>query len=75
MRLAAALIGKFTLSESTTLRRSIVYADVSASESQRRAGVAWLRSRFGDLLGIVLAVQAVPIEFQFAPTSIPPAAS
>jgi hypothetical protein len=32
--------------------------------------VAWLRSRFGDVLGIVQAVQSVPIEFQFAPTSV-----
>lgn len=70
LRLAAVLAGKFTLSDPTTLRRSAVYADAGASEPQRRAGVAWLRSRFGDTLGSVQVVDAVPIEFQFAPTLV-----
>jgi hypothetical protein len=70
LRLASVLAGKFTLSEPTTLRRSTVYVDASAREPQRRAGVAWLRSRFGDTLGSVQAVQTVPIEFQFAPSSV-----
>jgi len=70
LRLAAVVVGKFTLSEATTLRRSIVYADAGAREPQRRAGVAWLRSRFGDTLGSVQAVETVPIEFQFVPTSV-----
>lgn len=70
LRLAAVLVGKFTLSEATTLRRSSIYADAEAREPQRRAGVAWLRSRFGDTLGIVQTVQTVPIELQFGPTSV-----
>ena len=70
LRLAAILEGKFTLSAATTLRRSTIYADAEAREPQRRAGVAWLRSRFGDTLGIVQTVQTVPIELQFAPTSV-----
>ena len=68
--LAAVLAGKATLSEAATLRRSTVYADSAAPEPQRRAGVAWLRSHFGDLLGTVLALQTVPIKFQFALTSV-----
>jgi len=53
-------------------RRCVVplYADSAAPEPQRLAGVAWLRSHFGDLLGTVLAVQTVPIKFQFALTSV-----
>ena len=63
LRLAAVLVGRFTLSDPSTLRRSTLYADARAGELQRRAGIAWLQSRFGDLLGIVLAVREVPIDF------------
>jgi hypothetical protein len=70
LRLAAVLAGSYTLSDATTLRRSTLYADAGAPEPQRRAGVAWLRSRFGDMLGSVQAVHTVPIEFQFAPGSV-----
>jgi hypothetical protein len=64
LRLVAVLVGRFTLSDATTLRRSTVYVDLEAKESQRRAGVAWLRARFGDLLGEVLAVRDAPVVFR-----------
>ena len=69
LRMAAALVGIFTLSEPTSLRRSTIYVDSAAPEPQRRAGVAWLRARFGDVLGTVLTVREAPIAFSMAPDS------
>ncbi|HZT34126.1 MAG TPA: DUF1326 domain-containing protein [Bryobacteraceae bacterium] len=63
LRLAAVLAGKFTLSDAATLRRSVLFADSGAPALQREVGLAWLRSRYGDLLGQVLSVRAAPIEF------------
>ena len=64
LRLAAVLAGDFTVSTSTSLRHSTVFVDAAASAAQRTAGVAWLRSRYGDLLGHVLGVHVAPIEFK-----------
>ena len=64
LRLAAVLAGDFTVSASTSLRHSTVFVDAAASAVQRVAGVAWLRSRYGDLLGRVLGVHVAPIEFK-----------
>ena len=64
LRLVAALAGEFTLSEPSSLRHSTVFVDSEASAAQRTAGVAWLRSRYGDVLGRVLGVHVAPIEFK-----------
>jgi hypothetical protein len=64
LRLAAVLSGEFTVSATTSLRRSTVFVDAAASAVQRGAGVAWLRSRYGDLLGRVLGVHVAPIAFK-----------
>jgi len=64
LRLVAVLAGEFTVSASTSPRRSTVFVDEEASPVQRRAGVAWLRSRYGDALGRVLGIHVAPIEFK-----------
>lgn len=64
LRLAAVLAGEFTVSAPTSLRRSTVFVDAGADAVQRGAGVAWLRSRYGDLLGRILGVHVAPIEFK-----------
>jgi hypothetical protein len=61
LRLAAVLAGKFTLSDARSLRHSVLFVDSGTPDRQRQAGIAWLDSRFGDLLGRVLAVHAVPV--------------
>ena len=70
LRLVAVLLGQFTLSEATTSRRSVLYADAGAREAQRKAGVDWLRSRFGDTIGRVEAVHAAAIQLNFAAESV-----
>jgi len=63
LRLAAVLAGEFTLSVSTSPRRSTVFVDADAPIAQRRAGVNWLRSQYDEILGHVLGVHEVPIAF------------
>jgi len=63
LRLAAVLAGEFTLSVSTSPRRSTVYVDSGASAAQRRAGVAWLRAQYDEVLGQILGVHEVAIQF------------
>jgi hypothetical protein len=63
LRLAAVLADDFTVSTATTAPRSTVFADSRAREAQRRAGLAWLRSEYRDILG-VLGVHQLPIEFR-----------
>jgi len=63
LRLAAVLAGEFTLSASSSPRRAILFVDVNAPLAQRRAGVEWLRSRYDNILGHVVGVHEVPIEF------------
>ncbi|MBZ5590768.1 MAG: DUF1326 domain-containing protein [Acidobacteriia bacterium] len=64
LRMAAVLSGEFTLSAATSLRHSTVFVDAGAGEVQRGAGVAWLRSRYGDILGSILGIHVAPIEFK-----------
>ena len=61
LSLAAVLAAKFTLSDASSLRHSVLFVDSGAPDRQRQAGIAWLDSRFGDLLGRVLAVHDVPV--------------
>jgi len=63
LRLAAVLAGEFTLSVATSPRRSTLFVDASAPTVQRRAGVAWLRSHYAEILGHVLSVHEAPIQF------------
>jgi len=64
LRLAAVLSGEFTLSDSTSPRRSTLFVDANAPLAQRRAGVAWLHSQYGEILGHVLGVHEAPMEFK-----------
>jgi hypothetical protein len=63
LRPVAVLAGKFTVSAATSVRHSTVFVDAGAAGVQRQAGVAWLRSRYGDIVGSVLGVHVTPIEF------------
>jgi len=63
LRLAAVLASDFTLSAAASPRRSTVFVDAGASAMQRDAGVAWLRSQYGDVLGRIVGVHESPIEF------------
>lgn len=65
LRLAAVLAGDFTLSVSTSPRRSILFVDADAPAEQRRAGVDWLRLHFSEILGHVLGVHEASIECSF----------
>lgn len=63
LRLAAVLAGEFTLSVATSPRRSTVYVDAGAPAAQRRAGVAWLQSQYTDVLGHVMGIHELSIQF------------
>jgi len=64
LRLAAVLAGEFTLSESTSSRRSTLFVDAGAPAWQRRAGVDWLRSHYAEILGQVVGIHELPITFK-----------
>lgn len=64
LRLAAVLSGEMTLSDVTSPRRSTLFVDAGAPVLRRRAGVNWLRSQYGEILGHVLGIHEAPIEFQ-----------
>jgi hypothetical protein len=70
LRIAAVLVGDFSLTEPDSPRRSAIYVDEAASPAQRRAGVDWLRSRYSGLLGRVAAVRDFPITFDAGTASI-----
>jgi hypothetical protein len=63
LRIAAVLVGDFSLTEADSPRRSAIYVDKAAPPAQRSAGVHWLRSRYSGLLGRVVAVRDLPITF------------
>lgn len=70
LKAAAVLTGDYNLSLPQTPRRSTLFLDAGAPALQRSAGEAWLRARFCDLIGQVLAVHAVPIEMRNAPDAV-----
>lgn len=70
LRLAAVLSGDDSLSLPLTPRRAILFIDSAAPAAQRRAGEAWLRSRYGDLIGDVREVHAEPVELRFTPETV-----
>lgn len=70
LKVAAVLSADDTLSSPLTPRRAILFFDSAAPVAQRHAGEAWLRSRFGDLIGKVLEVHAMPVDLSFTPESV-----
>jgi hypothetical protein len=70
LRIAAVLVGEFSLTEADSPRRSAIYVDQAASPAQRKAGVNWLRSRYSDLLGRVVTVRDLPITFFAGSSSV-----
>jgi hypothetical protein len=67
LRVAAVIAGEFALTEATAKRRSVLFFGSAATPDQRRAGEEWVRVRYGEMLGRILGVHTVPIEFQFGP--------
>jgi len=67
LRMVAVLVSTFNLGVPASLRRSTVFIDEGAPEWRRRAGEAWLRARYGDLLGRILGIHTAPIDFSLAP--------
>jgi len=63
MRMAAVLESRRTLSQGDNPRRSVLFLDSAAPPARRGAAEALLRAHYSGLLGEVLAVHAVPIEF------------
>lgn len=61
-RVVAVVVGNFTLTEPDTSRKSAIFVDAAAN--QRRPAVEWLRSTYPHLLGEVLGVHEVPIDFK-----------
>ena len=61
--IAAAVVDDRNLAEPSSARRSVIYVDLRATESVRATLVDWLRASHADLLGEVLAVKAVALDF------------
>jgi hypothetical protein len=61
--IAAAIVDDRNLAEPASARRSVIYVDSRAPESVRVTLVEWLRASHADLLGQVLAVRSVPLDF------------
>ena len=61
---AAVVMGEATLSAGNAPRKSILFIDSRASSSQQQAVEQLLREKYGSLLGNILSVHAMPIEFR-----------
>lgn len=64
VKVAAVIVGENTLSKGAAPRKSILFFDTAASKAQRQAVESLLRERHGELLGEILNVHTVPIQFQ-----------
>jgi hypothetical protein len=64
LRLVAVIAADSSLSVTLANPRSTLFVDESSPAAQRRAGVAWLRLEYGDLLGQVLGEHATSIDFR-----------
>jgi hypothetical protein len=64
VRMAAVIVADYSVGVAATGARSTIFIDRSASPEQRRAGFAWLRAHYGELLGRVLAEHSSEIDFQ-----------
>ncbi|MCC6857270.1 MAG: DUF1326 domain-containing protein [Bryobacterales bacterium] len=64
VKMAAVIVGERTLSMGKAARRSVLAFDAAAGPAERRAAEALLREKYGALLGEVVSVQVMPIEFQ-----------
>jgi hypothetical protein len=62
--IAAVLRGERTLSAGAPPRRSALLISASATPQQRLAAESLIREWYGALIGQVLAVRAVPLEFE-----------
>jgi hypothetical protein len=64
VKVAAVIVGEHTLSKGAAPRKSILFFDTAASKAQRQAVESLLRERYRELLGEILNVHTVPIQFQ-----------
>lgn len=65
MKMAAVIVGQAHLGHYTrAARSSSVYLDQAAPAAQRDAALAFLQSRYADLLGAIVAVRTAPISFR-----------
>jgi len=64
VKMAVVMVGEQTLSMGAASRKSILAVDSAAGEEQRQAAEALLREKYAALLGEVIAVQVMPIEFR-----------
>ncbi len=64
LEVMAAVASSENLSQGAT-RRSVLYVDSQASEEQRATIVEWVRARYGESLGELIAVETVAVEIQF----------
>jgi len=66
LRLVAVLAADSSLSVSLADSRSTLFVDETAPLLQQRAGLAWLRARYAEVLGRVLGEHPAPIDFSFS---------
>jgi hypothetical protein len=67
VRLAAVIVGESTLSQGSPPRKSVVVVDSAASEIQRKAVEELVGGEYSRLIGRVIEVRKVPIQFEVAP--------
>lgn len=59
----AAVVADNNLAETSTQRKSVLYMDARATQSQRKALTSLFRERYANLLGDIRAVKAVTIRY------------
>ncbi len=64
LKMAAVIVGEATLSAGAAPRQSLVFLDAAGSPAQHEAAEALLRGKYAALLGRILSINVVPIEFQ-----------
>jgi hypothetical protein len=64
VKIVAVIIGQSTLSQGLAPRHSVLLIDKAAAKEQQEAAHALLRTLYGQLLGEILKVHLVPVQFQ-----------
>ena len=64
VKVAAVIVSRASLSAGADPRRNALFFDPSSSRDQQKATQALLSKEYGDLLGEVVRVHVLPVEFQ-----------
>lgn len=67
VKIVAVIVAQSTLSQGLAPRQSVIFIDSAAAKEPQEATQALLRALYGQLLGDILKVHLVPVQFQKNP--------